>query len=288
MLAQLVCYKTLPKWQADTIPSAFKQPHNTQVGTYAQLVILQGEIDFALLDEQGNITHTYHFSADQQPPLIAPQQWHKIVSTSDDIECQLSFYCHKEDYCAKKFDLTPTHSDVIEAAKIVSPGKALDLGCGSGRNSLYLNLLGFDVDAVDKAEMSIAKVNQMISQAELNHIRASVYDINQASLDGHYDLIISTVVMMFLQPDRIPNVIKNMQSMTKPNGYNLIVSAMSTADCPCPLPFSFTFKENELRNYYQGWDIIKYNENRGELHKTDMHGNRIKLRFATLLAKKLN
>ena len=53
-----------------------------------------------------------------------------------------------------------------------------------------------------------------------------------------------------------------------------------------PMPFSFTFKENELKNYYQGWELIKYNEEMGELHKTDENGNRIKMKFVTMLAKK--
>lgn len=286
MNINLVCYKTLPIWHHDTLPQAFKEKHNTQAGTFAKLVILKGELDFAILDEDGNITSQQHFSVTHQPPFIEPKQWHKIVATSYDIECQLSFYCSKEDYCAKKYDLTTTHSDVVDACKIVPVGKALDLGCGSGRNSLYLNLLGFDVDAVDKAELSIANINQIIADDKLHNIQANVYDINQANLTGEYDFIISTVVMMFLQGDRIPAVIDNMQSITKPGGYNLIISAMSTADCPCTVPFSFTFKESELRNYYQDWHIIEYNEDMGELHKTDLHGNRIKLRFATLLAQK--
>uniref|UniRef100_A0A3Q0RUP5 TehB/YeaR-like domain-containing protein n=1 Tax=Amphilophus citrinellus TaxID=61819 RepID=A0A3Q0RUP5_AMPCI len=28
-----------------------------------------------------------------QPPFIEPQQWHRIVSFSDDMTCQLAFYC---------------------------------------------------------------------------------------------------------------------------------------------------------------------------------------------------
>lgn len=42
-----------------------------------------------------------------------------------------------ENYFTEKYDLTRTHSDVVDAAKIVTPGKTLDLGCGNGRNSLY-------------------------------------------------------------------------------------------------------------------------------------------------------
>ena len=77
-----------------------------------------------------------------------------------------------------------------------------------------------------------------------------------------------------------------MQRCTKSGGYNLIVAAMDTADYPCTVGFPFAFREGELSNYYAGWDIVKYNENPGELHRTDEAGNRIKLRFATLFARK--
>lgn len=282
----LVCYKTLPVWDAKTLPDLFREKHNTQLGTWAKLNIIKGYINFDMLTEQGDIVSQYVFDVEHQPPFIEPQQWHRIAQVSDDLQCQLAFYCQPEDYSQKKYQMTKTHSVVLEVCQIIQAGKALDLGCGSGRNSLYLQLLGFDVDAVDKSEMSISNLQEIIANDHLSHINASIYDINQANLKGNYDLIISTVVMMFLQPDRIPDIIHNMQNITKTGGYNLIVCAMSTDDFPCTVGFSFTFKENELLNYYQNWDILKYNEDVGELHKTDIHGNRIKLRFATLLAKK--
>ncbi|MCX8597907.1 MULTISPECIES: SAM-dependent methyltransferase TehB [unclassified Gilliamella] len=282
----LVCYKTLPVWDTKTLPDLFREKHNTQLGTWAKLNIIKGHINFDMLTEQGDIVSQYVFDVQHQPPFIEPQQWHRIAQVSDDLQCQLAFYCQPEDYSQKKYQMTKTHSDVLEVCQIIQVGKALDLGCGSGRNSLYLQLLGFDVDAVDKSEMSISNLQEIIANDHLSHINASIYDINQANLKGNYDLIISTVVMMFLQPDRIPDIIHNMQNITKTGGYNLIVCAMSTDDFPCTVGFSFTFKENELLNYYQNWDILKYNEDVGELHKTDINGNRIKLRFATLIAKK--
>ncbi len=101
-----------------------------------------------------------------------------------------------------------------------------------------------------------------------------------------YDFILSTVVMMFLERDTIPGLIANMQRCTKAGGYNLIVAAMDTEDFPCNIGFPFAFKAGELRDYYQDWELIKYNEDVGQLHKTDAEGNRIKLRFATILARK--
>ncbi|HBD6304596.1 TPA: tellurite resistance methyltransferase TehB, partial [Shigella flexneri] len=120
----------------------------------------------------------------------------------------------------------------------------------------------------------------------LDNLHTRVVDLNNLTFDGQYDFILSTVVLMFLEAKTIPGLIANMQRCTKPGGYNLIVAAMDTADYPCTVGFTFAFKEGELRRYYEGWERVKYNEDVGELHRTDANGNRIKLRFATMLARK--
>lgn len=191
-----------------------------------------------------------------------------------------------ENYYTEKYGLTRTHSDVVNAVTVVPPGKTLDLGCGSGRNSLYLNQKGFDVIAWDKNPMSISNLNKIIEAEGLKNITADVVDLNTLHFDGEYDFILSTVVMMFLERNTIPGLIANMQRCTKVGGYNLIVAAMDTEDFPCTVGFPFAFTEAELSHYYAGWELLKYNEDVGELHKTDAEGNRIKLRFATMLARK--
>ena len=192
-----------------------------------------------------------------------------------------------ENYYTEKYGLTRTHSDVVNAVTVVPPGKTLDLGCGSGRNSLYLNQKGFDVTAWDKNPMSISNLNKIIEAEGLKNITADVVDLNTLHFDGEYDFILSTVVMMFLERNTIPGLIANMQRCTKVGGYNLIVAAMDTEDFPCTVGFPFAFTEGELSHYYAGWELLKYNEDVGELHKTDAEGNRIKLRFATMLARKV-
>jgi len=191
-----------------------------------------------------------------------------------------------DNYFTEKYGMTRTHSDVVYSAGIVKPGKTLDLGCGNGRNSLYLAANGYDVTAWDKNPMSIENLERIKAEEGITNLQASIKDLNSLSFDGEYDFILSTVVMMFLEAKTIPGLIANMQRCTVPGGYNLIVAAMDTADYPCTVGFPFAFKEGELRRYYEGWERVKYNEDVGELHRTDANGNRIKLRFATMLARK--
>lgn len=288
-MKNLICYKTMPEWDFHSLPKGFRKQHNTKVGTWAKLTVLAGELQYDALDEDGNILETLIFDKDSDIPFVEPQAWHKVTPLSEDLRCQLSFYCLPEDYYAKKYKLTPTHSEVLEVVKHIQAGKALDLGCGGGRNALYLQLLGFDVTAFDKNPNAIGNLQDIIASEQLEHIKAFIADAHDANLSESYDLITSTVVMMFLDGDKIPAIITNMQEHTNVGGYNLIVCAMDSEDYPMSahqLPFDFGFKSGELKAYYQEWDIVKYNENVGHLHRVDADGNRVALRFATLIARK--
>ena len=287
MNSQFIAYKKMPIWNKESLPQMFQEMHNTKVGTWAKLTILSGSLKYFALDEAGNVLDTAIFDVENQAPFVEPQQWHRVAPLSDDLQCYLEFYCRPQDYVAKKYNMTNTHSEVVNAMQTIKPCKTLDLGCGQGRNSVFLGIQGFEVDAWDHNQSSIDFLNSVIEKEKSTQIKTALYDINQAAIQDNYDFILSTVVLMFLQRDRIPAIIANIQQHTNIGGYNLIVAAMSTDDMPCPMPFSFTFAENELKNYYQGWELIKYSEEPGELHKTDANGNRIKLKFVTMLARKI-
>ena len=285
MPEKLIAYKRMPLWTKDTMPEAVQRKHNTKVGTWGKITVLKGKLKFVELTEDGEEVASHIFEAGADNPMAQPQAWHRVEALTDDVEWFLEFYCEPKDYFPKKYNSNPVHSEVLEAMESLSPGKALDLGCGQGRNALFLAQHGFEVTAVDQNELALEILQSIVEQEDLE-MTVGLYDINSANLKQSYDLIVSTVVLMFLQADRIPEIIRNMQDQTNPGGYNLIVCAMDTEDYPCQVPFSFTFKEGELADYYKDWELVKYNENPGHLHRRDENGNRIALRFATMLAKK--
>ena len=285
MPEKLIAYKRMPLWTKDTMPEAVQRKHNTKVGTWGKITVLKGKLKFVELTEDGEEVASHIFEAGADNPMVQPQAWHRVEALTDDVEWFLEFYCEPKDYFPKKYNSNPVHSEVLEAMESLSPGKALDLGCGQGRNALFLAQHGFEVTAVDQNELALEILQSIVEQEDLE-MTVGLYDINSANLKQSYDLIVSTVVLMFLQADRIPAIIRNMQEQTNPGGYNLIVCAMDTEDYPCQVPFSFTFKEGELADYYKDWELVKYNENPGHLHRRDENGNRIALRFATMLAKK--
>ena len=159
------------------------------------------------------------------------------------------------------------------------------MGAGQGRNALYLAMQGFDVTAVDTNPSGLANIAQIAAEEQI-FAQTQLYDINQAALQENYGFIVSTVTFMFLERDRVPHIIADMQAHTESGGYNLIVCAMDTADYPCPMPFSFTFNENELRDYYAGWELLEYREELGAMHAKDANGNPVQFKFVNMLARK--
>ena len=192
-----------------------------------------------------------------------------------------------ENYFVEKYGLSPTHSEVLAATPYFVGDKALDVGCGRGRNTFYMAQHGFQVDAFDVNPHAIDIVQHIIELEGVDSVRPSVRNLNQNPyIESSYDVIACTVVMMFLEPSTIPVLIKEMQEATLPGGINIIVSAMNTPAHPMQPDFRFGFAEGEFSAYYDGWELLKYNEDVGQMHRRDAFGNFVEIQFATIIAKK--
>ena len=77
----------------------------------------------------------------------------------------------------------------------LTPGRALDLGCGEGRNAIWLAERGWRVDAVDFAAAGLAKARRLAAakQVAVNWVEADLLDYDLA--ENTFDL----VIMPFLQ-----------------------------------------------------------------------------------------
>ena len=163
-MEKLVAYKRMPVWNKNTMPEAVQRKHNTKVGTWGKITVLKGALKFIELTEEGEVIAEHLFEAGADNPMAQPQAWHRVEAATDDVEWYLEFYCKPEDYFPKKYNTNPVHSEVLEAMQTVKPCKALDLGCGQGRNALFLAQHGFDVTAVDQNELSLEMLQSIVEQ----------------------------------------------------------------------------------------------------------------------------
>ena len=257
----LLCFKSTSKLTALSLPKIYKEGFFADDGVWTKLTIIKGKMKFAFLNLENEIIRQYSLNPKSEVELIKPLSVFKITPNSTDLQLKLDFYCSREDYFYNKYNFNSPHLEVVKATKFIEPCKTLDLGAGKGRNSLYLSSLNFNVTAIDYNADFLHELADISIKEKLN-LNVFKYDITEANIKNTYDFIFSTDVFMYLNPTRIQSVIGNIKKQTHDKGYNLIISALNATKHGCPLtPFPFTFMENELKEYYNDWKILKYKEN---------------------------
>ncbi len=100
----------------------------------------------------------------------------------------------------------------------LKPGRAIDLGCGTGRNAVYLAKAGCRVDAVDLSETAVRKARTFArrSEVDVEFTVGSIFDL--ALSGGRYDLAYDAGLLHHLQPHRRPYYLKKVHAILKPNG----------------------------------------------------------------------
>lgn len=88
---------------------------------------------------------------------------------------------------------------------LIRPGRALDLGCGPGRNALYLAERGWRVEAIDLSPKAVDWARENAEQAQASRVRFHCGDAFAAdgSLPaGPYDLVYDSGCFHHLPPHR--------------------------------------------------------------------------------------
>lgn len=101
--------------------------------------------------------------------------------------------------------------------KLIPKGKVLDIGCGAGRNALYLTKQGFEVTGVDLSEEAInwAKERAFKEGLDITFLCQSVFDLEY---ENTYDFIFDSGCLHHIYPHRRIQYIDFLTSALKPGG----------------------------------------------------------------------
>ncbi|KUF16898.1 class I SAM-dependent methyltransferase [Streptomyces silvensis] len=104
---------------------------------------------------------------------------------------------------------------------LVTPGRALDLGCGPGRNALHLAAHGFDVDAVDVSPAALAWAGERARDAgaDIRFHLGDAFALGPAVLDGPYDLVYDSGCFHHLPPHRRISYLALLERVLAPGGH---------------------------------------------------------------------
>jgi 2-polyprenyl-3-methyl-5-hydroxy-6-metoxy-1,4-benzoquinol methylase len=170
--------------------------------------------------------------------------------------------------------------------------QALDIGCGQGRDAIYLAYNGFIVTAVD---LSPVAIEQLTYIAQLNKLQIipMCQSITSISLDDNaYDIVLARTMLHHLHQRELPSLLDTIWSCTRHGGYFLASVFMqdtdSVEDCSMQSEFSDVtyhyFQKGELLAYLSRWKIHLYQEKK-ELDQT--HGTPHYHASAKVIAKKV-
>jgi len=159
---------------------------------------------------------------------------------------------------------------VIEKYISMASGeKALDIACGTGRNTHFLEEKGFCVDAVDFSDYALSQVKY---DEKINKIEV---DLDSYNLQKNaYNLIIN---INYLSRRLLPQI----KEALKPNGLLIFETfIVAHGDFNQPANPEYLLRINELLHAFVGLDIIYYEE------KDEINLRGEDTRVASLVARK--
>lgn len=138
---------------------------------------------------------------------------------------------------------------LIATASGLTPGSALDLACGTGRNALWLAGRGWEVTAVDGSAVAI----QILRRRAPSNLRTHVADLERGEYRiqaAAWDLIL---ICQYLQR----NLFAPAKQGLKPGGIVLVIVNLVERGKE---PTATRARPGELAEYFQDCEILHYRE----------------------------
>ncbi len=128
----------------------------------------------------------------------------KIISINNDYYNQ-----NAKDFIENTKDIDMSEFYLEFLPMIPNAGRILDIGCGSGRDSLYFQNRGFEVYAIDSSEEMIHYVSSFLGE------KAQMKDVMEINEDNFYDGIWACASLLHLKKDEISKVFEKISRAMK-------------------------------------------------------------------------
>ena len=131
-------------------------------------------------------------------------------------------------------EVTPPEVVELVEGEGLAPGRALDLGCGTGTNCIYLARHGWEVVGVDFSVLAIYQARRKARQAGVNcqFYRVDVTDL--AFLADPFDLALDIGCLHSLPPEEWGRYAAEVARLVRPGGFYLLYAFTPRPDRSIP------------------------------------------------------
>lgn len=115
----------------------------------------------------------------------------------------------------------PEIVSLVEGGRL-PPGRALDLGCGTGTNVIYLKQHGFDAVGVDFSAQAIARARKKLQAAQIDAplYVANLLDTARFPAQGPFDFVMDIGVMHIFDETGRAQYAATLDRVTKPGSFH--------------------------------------------------------------------
>lgn len=154
--------------------------------------------------------------------------------------------------------------EIMKLKPPTKPLKVLDIGCGEGKDAVFLARNGYVVSALDATDKGIEKGKLLAEKygVSVDFFKANIEDFR---LRDKYDIIFSSGVLHFVKPEYRDDIFQNLKEYTNKNGIhamNVFVEKPFIASPPDKVQGEdrFRWKSGELFTHYHDWLLHAVNE----------------------------
>jgi SAM-dependent methyltransferase len=146
--------------------------------------------------------------------------------------------------------------EAIEGPEPLPPGRALDLGCGTGTNVLYLVRHGWEAVGVDFSALAIERAKEKTAGVDrVRVLRGDVTRLSSLGVDGPFDLVLDIGCFHGVRRDRRADYVREVTRVTGP-GATCLLWAFAARGLGRWLSMGVTQGEMELR-FEGAFDLVR-------------------------------
>lgn len=184
----------------------------------------------------------------------------------------------------KQYDALPAsdvHADCSRLLIQLTPGQALDVGAGSGRDALWLARQGWRVTAVEPAA-GLRRLGQQTTASLVEWVDAQLPALAALPLpEQGFDLILLSAVWMHLRPEQRPAAFQRLHECLSPEGVMIITLRFGPSDPDRPM---YAVSVEELKNFAEQYALELEELSQGFtndfMQRSDVHWKTLCLRRA--------